>query len=281
MSGRLGQLEGRVALVTGAGRGIGRAIATRLAADGAAVAFTDVDGAAAQAAAAAAAGKALGIQLDVTHRDSVERAVQAVEQQLGGIAILVNNAGWDKVEPFLQSDEETWDRIIAINLKGVLHCCKAVLPGMVERGRGTVVSIASDAGRVGSSGEAVYSATKGGIIAFTKTLARELARHQINVNCVCPGPTDTALFAEVSGGNPRLGEALKRAIPWGRLGEPDDGVMRSDSLTAVVDWAGVKTARTSSGVSAYVTARGTRQASPSRMRGSSARGRAHLLSRRA
>jgi 2-hydroxycyclohexanecarboxyl-CoA dehydrogenase len=217
-----GRLDGRVALVTGAGRGIGRAIATRLSAEGAAVAFADIDAGSAQGAAAATGGRAIGVKMDVTRSASVRRAVEAVERELGGIDILVNNAGWDKAEPFLQSDEETWDRIIAINLKGVLYCCKAVLPGMVERGRGTIVSIASDAGRVGSSGEAVYSATKGGVIAFTKTLARELARHQINVNCVCPGPTDTPLFAEVSAGNPRLGEALRRAIPWGRLGEPED-----------------------------------------------------------
>ncbi|HLZ69518.1 MAG TPA: SDR family NAD(P)-dependent oxidoreductase [Dehalococcoidia bacterium] len=220
-----GPLSGRVALVTGAGSGIGRAIALRLAQDGANTACTDLDFQAARATALtanAAGDRALAVQLDVTDPASVAQAVASVERELGGIDVLVNNAGWDKIEPFLQSEPETWDRIIAINLKGTFHCCKAVLPGMVERGRGAVVSIASDAGRVGSTGEAVYSATKGGIIAFTKTLARELARHQINVNCICPGPTDTPLLASLKEGNPRLGDALQRAVPWGRLGKPED-----------------------------------------------------------
>jgi 2-hydroxycyclohexanecarboxyl-CoA dehydrogenase len=220
-----GALAGRVALVTGAGSGIGRAIALRLAQDGAATAFSDLNPETARAAAEtanAAGGRALALALDVTSATSVAQAVAAAERELGGIDLLVNNAGWDKVEPFLRSEPETWDRIIAINLKGTFLCCKAVLPGMIERGRGAVVSIASDAGRVGSSGEAVYSATKGGIIAFTKTLARELARHHINVNCVCPGPTETPLLASLSESNPRLGEALQRAIPWGRLGQPEE-----------------------------------------------------------
>jgi 2-hydroxycyclohexanecarboxyl-CoA dehydrogenase len=213
----------RVALVTGAGRGIGRAIALRLARDGAAVAFADIDGeSAVRAAAEAGTAGALGVEMDVASGAGVIRAVHTVERSLGPIDILVNNAGWEKAGPFLESSEETWDRIIAINLKGVLYCCKSVLPGMVERRHGAVVSIASDAGRVGSLGEAVYSATKGGIIAFTKTLAREMARHQVNVNCVCPGPTDTQLLADVAAANPRLADALRRAIPWGRLGEPDD-----------------------------------------------------------
>jgi 2-hydroxycyclohexanecarboxyl-CoA dehydrogenase len=134
----------------------------------------------------------------------------------------VNNAGWDKVEPFLKSNESDWERIIAINLYGTLHCCKAVLPVMVEQEYGKVVNIGSDAGRVGSSGEAVYSAAKGGIIAFTKTLAREMARYKINVNCICPGPADTPLFAEIGEENPTLKEALQKAIPFRRLALPQD-----------------------------------------------------------
>ena len=178
------ELHGRVALVTGAGRGIGRAIGLRLARDGAAVVFADIDPQSARdAAAEAAGGRTLGVEMDVSNMDSVRQAVKGAETAFGPVDILVNNAGWDKAEPFLQSEPETWDRIIAINLKGTLFCCKTVLPGMVERGRGAIVNIASDAGRVGSTGEAVYSATKGGIIAFTKTIAREVARNQVNVNC--------------------------------------------------------------------------------------------------
>ena len=133
------------------------------------------------------------------------------------IDVLVNNAGWDKVGPFVDSDPADWDRVIAINLYGVPHTCKVVLPVMAEQGSGTVVNLGSDAGRVGSSGEAVYSAAKGGVIAFTKSLAREMARYQVRVNCVCPGPTDTALFASFAG--PKLREALTKAIPFRRLGQ--------------------------------------------------------------
>ena len=222
------QLDGRVAFVTGAGRGIGRAIALRLAEAGAQVAVTDADEATARAVAAeCGAGRpvrarALGLRVDVTDPASVREAVARTGQTLGPIDVLVNNAGWDKMEPFLESSEETWERVIAINLKGVLNCVKAVLPGMVERGRGRIVSISSDAARVGSSGEAVYAAAKAGIIAFSKTVAREVARQQINVNVVCPGPTNTDLFREVAAANPRLGDALKRAVPFGRLAEPDE-----------------------------------------------------------
>ncbi len=218
----MAHLAGRVAIVTGAGRGIGRAIATRLARAGAKVALLDLDEAAAREAAASLGDAAIGVRCDVADSASVRAAVADAERQLGPIDILVNNAGWDKFEPFLQSEEATWDRVIAINLKGVLNCTHAVLPGMVERGRGRIVSIGSDAGRVGSSGEAVYAAAKGGIIAFSKTIAREVARQQINVNVVCPGPTDTPLFAELAGTNERLSDALKRAIPFGRLAEPDE-----------------------------------------------------------
>jgi 2-hydroxycyclohexanecarboxyl-CoA dehydrogenase len=150
------------------------------------------------------------------------RQCRVVHRQFGRIDVLVNNAGWDKAGPFVDSDTADWDRVIAINLYGVLHTCKAVLPIMAEQGSGSVVNLASDAGRVGSSGEAVYSAAKGGVIAFTKAVAREMARQGVNANAVCPGPTDTALFASMGGDNPKLREALTKAIPLRRLAQPAD-----------------------------------------------------------
>ncbi|MBI2964480.1 MAG: glucose 1-dehydrogenase [Deltaproteobacteria bacterium] len=215
-------LESKVVFVTGAGRGIGRAIATRLAAESAKVAIADIDEKTAGETAAAIGKGAIAVRIDVTDGASVRAAVAETERRLGPIHALVNNAGWDKVEPFVKSEESTWDKVIAINLKGPILCARAVLDGMIQRGAGKIVSISSDAGRVGSSGEAVYSAAKAGVIGFSKTLARELARYHINVNVVCPGPTNTALFREIAGNNPKLMDALKRAVPFGRLGEPDD-----------------------------------------------------------
>jgi 2-hydroxycyclohexanecarboxyl-CoA dehydrogenase len=219
-------LSGKVAVVTGAARGIGAAIAAELARQGAAVAIWDLDKtAAAEMAASLAAehgSKAIGVAVDIADRPSVDAGVGAVEQQLGPIDVLVNNAGIDVIKPFLDSDEGEWDRIIAINLKGTILCCHRVAPGMVERGHGAIVNIGSDAGRVGSSGEAVYSATKGGVIAFTKTLARELAAKGVRVNCVCPGPTDTALLAQVAEVSQKLYDSLARAIPLRRIGQPGD-----------------------------------------------------------
>ena len=222
----MGRMNGKIAIVTGAGRGIGRGIAEKLAAEGATVVATDVDEATATETAAtlsdgALGGDALGLTCDVASRESVDTMVAAVRDRFGRIDVLVNNAGYAKVGPFVDSDPADWDRIIGINLYGVLHTSKAVLPIMVEQGGGRVVNLASDAGRVGSSGEAVYSAAKGGIIAFTKT-AREMARHQVAVNCVCPGPTDTALFASVTEDNPKLRDALIKAIPLRRLAQPAD-----------------------------------------------------------
>ena len=215
----MGRLEDKIAIVTGGGQGIGRAVAGKLAAEGAVVVVTDLDEASAKQTADALPG-AIAIRADVTDRQGVQAMVSRVVEQFGHVDVLVNNAGWDKASSFVDSDPADWDRAIAVNLYGVLHTCKAVLPIMAERGSGAVVNLGSDAGRVGSSGEAVYSAAKGGIIAFTKSLAREMARHQVRVNCVCPGPTDTALFASFAG--PKLREALTRAIPFRRLGQPDD-----------------------------------------------------------
>jgi 2-hydroxycyclohexanecarboxyl-CoA dehydrogenase len=225
MSAGITRLAGKTAIVTGAAQGIGRAIATRLAAEGAQVAIADIqeDVAAKTAEALRAAGyTAAAVRLDVTRLDSAETAAQQVVRQFGGLDILVNNAGWDKLEPFVESTPETWDRVIAINFRGVIHCCKAVIARLQERGGGKIVSIASDAGRVGSTGEAVYAGCKGAIIAFSKTLARELARNNINVNVVCPGPTETALLHGVMDGQPRVLEAMKRGIPMRRLGQPED-----------------------------------------------------------
>jgi 2-hydroxycyclohexanecarboxyl-CoA dehydrogenase len=214
-----GPLAGKVALVTGAGRGIGAAIAGALAGAGANVAVLDLDGTTAAATAAALPTKGVGVEADITDSAQVATAVAAAVSALGPIDVLVNNAGWDKIEPFLDNDESDWDLIISINLKGPIIVTRAVLDQMIERRSGAIVNIASDAGRVGSSGEAVYSAAKGGVIAFTKTLAREMARHEIRVNCVCPGPTDTALLATM---DDKLRAGLERAIPMRRIAEPAD-----------------------------------------------------------
>ncbi|MBB2893532.1 SDR family NAD(P)-dependent oxidoreductase [Flexivirga oryzae] len=216
----MGKLDDKIAFVTGAGQGIGAGIATKLAAEGASVIVTDLNGDTAAQTAAGLGNDSIGLQVDVTDRESVRAAANHVIDKFGRIDVLVNNAGWDKVEPFLDSEPDTWDRVMAINLYGVFNTCKTILPLMVERESGSVVNLGSDAGRVGSTGEAVYSAAKGGVISFSKTLARELARASINVNCVCPGPTDTPLFASIGG--EKLRGALQKAIPMRRLGRPED-----------------------------------------------------------
>jgi 2-hydroxycyclohexanecarboxyl-CoA dehydrogenase len=209
--------------VTGGGRGIGHAIVHELAAHGHRVAVADIVDDAAEEAAAHVGGAA--VLLDVTDTRSVDKAVSQVEEQLGPIDILVNNAGWDEMRPFLETDEAFWDRVINLNFKGCLRTCRRVVPGMVERGYGRVINIGSDAARVGSSFEAVYSGAKGGVVAFTKTLAREIARSGVTANSVCPGPTQTPMLEQVTAATPdsaRTIEAMVRAVPMRRLGTPED-----------------------------------------------------------
>jgi 2-hydroxycyclohexanecarboxyl-CoA dehydrogenase len=213
-------LDGRVAMVTGAGRGIGAAIAARLAKLGASVAVCDIDETTATATAESLDVPAVGLQVDVTDRAAVRAAVAGIGDELGPIDILVNNAGIDVIEPFMDSTEDTWDRLWQVNLKGQIICCHAVLEAyMIPNSRGCIVNLGSDAGRVGSTGEAVYSATKGGVIAFTKTLAREMARNGITVNCVDPGLVATDLMREHVLFRPRWLKAV-----WGRvLSTPERG----------------------------------------------------------
>ncbi len=219
-------MTGRVAVVTGGGRGIGREISRALAADGRAVAVADLRAAEAGEVAStieADGGRALPVEMDVTDSDSVIGGLHQVVDELGPVEILVNCAGWDELKPFLATDEEFWDRIIDLNYKAVLRTTHACLPGMTEAGWGRIVNIGSDAARVGSSLEAVYSGAKGGVIAFTKTIAREMARTGVTANTVCPGPTETPLLDEIvdasSDGEKVIG-AMARAVPMKRLGQP-------------------------------------------------------------
>jgi 2-hydroxycyclohexanecarboxyl-CoA dehydrogenase len=228
MESSMQKLKDKTVIVTGGAGGIGGATCRRFAAEGAKVAVFDMNLDAAQKVAdgiKASGGIAAAFKCDITDRTAVDTAVAATLAQFGPIDVLVNNAGWDVFKPFVKTVPDEWSKLIAINLTGALHMLHAVLPGMVERNAGRIVNIASDAARGGSSGEAVYSACKGGLVALSKTLAREHARHNITVNVVCPGPTDTALLAGVAEGarDPaKLIEAFRSAIPLGRLGQPDD-----------------------------------------------------------
>ena len=218
----------RTALVTGGGRGIGRAVAEGLAADGFAVFIADLRREEAQEVAdaiAANGGRAHAVEADVADSDSVAAAVRAAEDAFGCIDVLVNNAGWDDLKPFLETDEAFWDRVIDINFKGPLRFTRLILPGMMERGWGRIINIGSDAGRVGSSLESVYSGAKGGLIAFTKTIARETARSGVTANVVCPGPTDTPFLHETmsaQGDADAVLGAMVKSVPMRRLAAPEE-----------------------------------------------------------
>ena len=235
-------MQGRAVIVTGGASGIGRATALLLAREGAHVFIGDIDetGGAATAETARAMGHAAEFEpLDLQQPESIAAFAGAVHKKIQRIDGLVNGAGWDRIQPFIENPPEMWDELIAINLLGAVRLTRAVLPPMIEARAGKIVNISSDAGRVGSMGETVYAAAKGGLIAFTKSLAREMARHQLNVNCVCPGPTDTPLFQRQP---ERMREALTRAIPFRRIAQPEDiaeAVMfflgpRSDYITGQV-----------------------------------------------
>jgi len=214
------EMQGQTVIVTGGASGIGKATALLLAREGARIFSGDIDETGGRAAAAEGAAERLAIEylpLDLTDAASIDAFVAAVYQHTERVDGLVNGAGWDQIQPFLENPPEMWDRIIAINLMGAVRLTRGVLPPMVAARAGKIVNISSDAGRVGSMGETVYAAAKGGLIAFTKSLARELARYQINVNCVCPGPTDTPLFQRQP---ERMKEALTRAIPFRRIAQP-------------------------------------------------------------
>jgi 2-hydroxycyclohexanecarboxyl-CoA dehydrogenase len=222
-------LKDRNVIVTGGGGAIGSAICKRFASYGARVGVFDknLEGATkvADDIRRSGAGVAEPVGVDITSYSAVKNAVELFEREVGPTDILVNNAGWDRFVNFVDTTPDLWETLIAINLKGPLNLHHAILPGMLQRGWGRVINIASDAGRVGSSQEAVYSACKGGIIAFTKTVARETARKGVTLNAVCPGPTDTPLLAEVAGESERgqkVRAALINAIPMKRVGQPED-----------------------------------------------------------
>ena len=219
-------LKNKVAIVTGGGQGIGRALSLRLAEEGCKVAIFDLNpDACAETKERAGEAVVQSYTVDVGNYEAVQQAVAAVEADLGPIWLLVNNAGWDKPMPFLKTDIALWEKIIRINLHGPLNTHHAVCPRLIANGGGRIVNIASDAARVGTSDEAVYSACKGGLISFTKSIARELARKNVLLNAVCPGPTNTPMMASVLGEGDQAvkwKDAMVRGIPLKRMGEPED-----------------------------------------------------------
>lgn len=218
--------QGNVAVVTGGAGGIGAAVCERLAKAGAHVVVADLDAGKANDVAAALAGDGhLGISLDVANTEAVAEAMAKLAADVGPVTTLINVAGWDRFVPFVETTPDFWDQVIDINYRGTLNTVHAVLPGMIDRGHGRIVSVASDAARVGSSLESIYAGAKGAVVSFSKSVAREVAKHGITVNVVCPGPTDTPLIRSMAddlGSGEKFLDSLTRAIPMRRLAEPDD-----------------------------------------------------------
>lgn len=218
----LKDMKDQLAVVTGAASGIGRATAAALAAEGAFVIVADIAAEAGERAAAelrAAGHQAEYLAVDLTDPASIAAFADTLAQRHGAVDVLVNAAGWGRTAPFWDGTPDFWAKVVALNFVGPMTLTKALLPAMMARGQGKIVNVASDAGRVGSLGETVYSGAKGGLIAFSKALAREVARYRVNVNCVCPGPTDTPLMAAVPD---KVKDALIKAIPLRRLGRPQE-----------------------------------------------------------
>jgi len=236
------RLDGKIAIVTGAASGISLATAETLAEAGAHVVIADIAREKGEAAARAiqkGGRKAEYVHLDITDDASITALIETVQGKIGAVDIVVNGAGWGQIKPFWEMPLDVWGKIVTLNLVGPMKLVKALLPKMMERNSGKIVNVSSDAGRVGSSGETVYAGAKGGLIAFTKSLAREVARYNINVNCVCPGPTETPLLFAVP---EKHLEAFKKAIPFRRFGKPQevaDAILffassRSDYITGQV-----------------------------------------------
>ncbi len=231
---------GKTALITGGASGIGKATVMEFARCGARVICADVDAAKGADVVKEAGNVAVEfVAIDLADSVSVHRCAAEVLDRYGRVDILVNAAGWNDIQPFLDNPPDYMDRVLAVNLGGLLHLTQALLPAMVAASKGKIVNVSSDAGRVGSSGETAYAAAKGGVIAFTKSLAREVARYSINVNCVCPGPTDTPMLQSRP---EKLKEAFVRAIPFRRFAKPQeiaDAILffassRSDYITGQV-----------------------------------------------
>ena len=225
------RLKDKVAIITGSGRGMGRSDALLFAKEGAKVVVTDINGENASSVAQEiknAGGEAFDYKADVTKPAEVEKLVEETLKRYGRIDILISNAGWDELRPFLATDENFWNKIFDLNLKGHMHCVKAVLPHMAKQNYGKIVTIGSDAGRLGNPMEAPYSAAKGGVIAFTKTIAREFGRNNITANCICPGITETPLAQEMISAIPekekalKMMETVKQMTPLRRLAQPED-----------------------------------------------------------